>query len=330
MSFLKRLFGGKPKETPMRVAKSSKAAQEKKADNPAFHTNAPGQGFEVEIKNSGLLRIDAILAIAYFGDVCKERGLEFSYEVMYTTLLEEGALTVPMVFKAGDKGYSVFFIYEESEAGFYADALEKIKGTAYPNAIYYSVVPNPETATPTLSTTSFQTKDLRELKEPQLKGNYSMWWATATEKQFGDSATREALSRIYKAVHRYESVYCGYLLLQLGIEKEMSRVSLPDDHRVLAVHGPESITVLIDFSQEKGIRFMFPVADCRPGYRALFLEAVAAEFEGLRHGLESKAVEKDPEQDINGHDWYSFMSSSVAKQEADGESVDLIGLIQYD
>lgn len=331
MSFFKRLFGGKPKQdNPQRVAKSSKDAKEKKEENQPFHTNAPEHGFDVEVKNTGLLRIDAILAISYFGEVCKERGLDFSYEVLYTNLLEEGALTIPMVFKAGDKGYSVFFIYEPGEAGMYADAIRKIGETEYPNAIYYSVVPDPASASPIISTASFQTKTLRQLKEPQLKGQFSMWWASEEDKSFGTSTTRAALDRIYKAVHRYETVYCGYLLLQLGIEKEMSRVNLPDDHSLLAVHGPESVTVLIDFSLEKGIRFMFPVDDCRPGYRERFLEGVAAEFEDLRQGLESKPVDQDPLTDPNGYDWYTFMSSVTAKKEAEGEGVDFVGLIQYD
>lgn len=60
---------------------------------------------------------------------------------MYTTLLEEGALTVPLVCSIGDEKYSLYFIYNEEELLKYKDLVKHINRTEYPNLTYFSSIP---------------------------------------------------------------------------------------------------------------------------------------------------------------------------------------------
>ncbi len=102
-----------------------------------FLTNSQDYGLgEIELGISGKVRVDGLLAIAAMEKIAKEKNEEFKFSVMHTSLLEEGALTVPVVCTIGAEKYSLYFIYQEEELLKYKDLVKHVQRTAYPKLIY--------------------------------------------------------------------------------------------------------------------------------------------------------------------------------------------------
>ena len=124
MGLFNKLFGKNKDQGNSSQSKSSN----KKQNNFITNTSEFGLG-EVNLGISGKLRVDGILAFAELEKIAKSRNLPFEFNVMYTTLLEEGALTVPVVCSIGDEKYSLYFIYQEEELLKYKDLVKHIKRT---------------------------------------------------------------------------------------------------------------------------------------------------------------------------------------------------------
>ena len=136
MKFFNKLFGKKDNKN---LESQKKEQNEKEKNQNYFLTNSSDFGFgEIKLSISGKVRVDGILAISAFEKIAKSRGIEFGYEVMYITLLEEGALTVPVVIKLGEEKYSLYFIYQEEDLLKYKDLTNHVGKTQYPNLIHFS------------------------------------------------------------------------------------------------------------------------------------------------------------------------------------------------
>ncbi|MDF1548854.1 MAG: hypothetical protein P1P88_13605 [Bacteroidales bacterium] len=292
-----------------------------------FQTNADKFGFtDIQIHNSNTLRIDAVLAIAKFQDFCKANKIDFDYSVLYISLLEEGALEVPLVFKSKNTGYSVFFIYNAEDARKYNDAAVKILKTAYPNAIYFSCIDLAKISDKAQSTRTLQLADLRFEKEAKLSGEYAMWWADDEETTFWNSETKGILATIYEIHEDYESIYTGYLLHQIGLSTEFGRALLPEDEKALVLHAPENKNILLVLSQEKGIRFLFPVKSTTRLYREQFLSALRVDFLSLRLSLQQQEIPKDEKLHQKSIDWFKFMAKTTEENEKKGQIIQNVGV----
>jgi hypothetical protein len=277
------------------------------------------------VSNSNQLRVDAILAISKLQEFCDVNRLSFDFSVLYISLLEEGALQVPIAFTSENTGYSVFFIYDEEDAKKYNDALLKIKYTSYPNAIYFSSIDVTEVFGKVQSTRTLRLSDLRIDKEAMLSDEYAMWWSGEDETLFSTSETKEILESIYEIQQDYESVYTGYLLQQVGILEEFGRALLPADEKALVVHAPEDKNILLILSQEKGIRFLFPIKSTSRFYREQFLSAIRIDFLTLRLTLQEKQIPKDEPSNSNGANWFMLMTKTTAENEEEGKLIETIG-----
>lgn len=133
MGLFSKIFGNKKVEKKSTRSNSSSNKQ----NNFITNTSEFGLG-EINLGISGKVRVDGILAFAELEKIAKSRNLPFEFKVMYTTLLEEGALTVPVVCSIGDEKYSLYFIYQEEELLKYKDLVKHISRTDYPNLIYFS------------------------------------------------------------------------------------------------------------------------------------------------------------------------------------------------
>ncbi len=291
-----------------------------------FSTNAEIYGFKnIQVSNSKQLRVDAILAISKLQEFCDTNGFSFDFSVMYISLLEEGALQVPIVFTSENIGYSVFFIYDEEDAKKYNDALLKIKYTAYPNAIYFTSFDITGVFGKIQSTRTLRLSDLRIDKEASLNDEYAMWWSGEDETTFTKSDTKEILESIYEIQEDYESVYTGYLMQQIGILEEFGRALLPVEEKALVVHAPEDKNILLILSQEKGIRFLFPIKSTSRFYREQFLSAIRIDFLTLRLTLQEKQIPKDEANNFSGTDWFTQMIKITAENEEKGTLIETIG-----
>ncbi len=291
-----------------------------------FLTNAEIYGFKnIQVSNSNQLRVDAILAITKLQEFCDANSLSFDFSVLYISLIEEGALQVPFVFTSKNTGYSVFFIYDEEDAKKYNDALLKIKYTPYPNAIYFSCLDITEVFGKVQSTRTLRLSDLRIDKEASLNDDYAMWWSGEDETIFSTSETKEILESIYEIQKDYESVYTGYLLQQVGILEDFGRALLPAEEKALVVHAPEDKNILLILSQDKGIRFLFPIKTTTRFYREQFLSAIRIDFLTLRLTLQEKQIPKDEPNNANGSEWFMLMTKTTAENERNGNLIETIG-----
>ena len=293
-------------------------------------SNAEEFGFEkVELGITGKIRVDGILAIVEFQKQAEKKGLAFSYSVMYVSLLEEGALTVPVVINYGDKAYTLYFIYNEDDLLKYKDLQNHVSKTAYPELIYFSSIPIYDGYQPKKIIEPFQLADMRYEKEPKVQGKYAMWWADNGGEKFGESETLNLLRKLYAVFKGYESCMLGYLIRQTRIseETELRRMSLPDSHKNFVLTGPENNKIVLDVSQEKGIRFLFPINNVSKEYRERFLRGVLVDFLSVRMSLEQNNVEQDEIKDPNSYDWFTFMSDVTVKHENQGEKIDMIGIL---
>lgn len=319
MNFFKRLFGRK------NVVKSDKTSPP--AANTFAHNLADFGFQEIQLSNSGKLRIDAIMAIAEFEKWSKARQLSFSYEVMYTSLLEEGALTVPLVIQIGEERFSVYFIYTSEEAKKYRDLTQQVHRTAYPKLIYFSALDLQQQQGSTKIIEPFQLADLRYDKGSQISGEYAMWWADTTEDQFSQSETRKILGELYELYRGYETYLTGYLLRQVKIvaADQLHRTALPIDQKSFILQGPEQKKVVLLLSQEKGIRFLFPLLNTSRTYRERFLRGVMIDLLATRLPLQQQDFPQDKPTDPNGYDWFQLMSRSIQQEEMAGKSTQSIG-----
>ncbi|PHN08104.1 hypothetical protein [Flavilitoribacter nigricans] len=321
MSFFKKIFG--KKSAP--VASSGKSATSKQ-NNFLTNSNEFGLG-EIELGISGKIRVDGILAIAALEKIAKARNQKCEWKVMYVTLLEEGALTVPVVVSMGEEKYSIYFIYNEEDLLKYKDLVNHVEKTAYPNLIYFSSIPIYDGYQPKKIIEPFQLADLRVENNAVIGGTYAMWWPTKDEKLFSDSKTFEILSKMYEVFQGYETYLTGYVLRQTRIvqETQLQRMTLPEEEKNFVLEAPEGKKVVLAISQEKGIRFLFPVNSTSREYRERFLKGAMVDFLATRIPIEKQQFPRDETTDPNSFDWFRLMSSVIRKQEASGETMQLIG-----
>lgn len=317
--------------TPSRTPDPIKTAPQQKQNS--FLTNSEDFGFgHIELGIAGKLRVDAILAISKFQDKAKMMNEPFSYSVMYTTLLEEGALTVPLVFSIGEKRYSTYFIYQENDLLKYLDLQQHVERTHYPHLIYFSSIPVSKGYSKKPIIEPFQLADLRIVKDGKLTGDYAMWWRTENDIRFSSSKTGQTLKKLYEIYEGYETYLLGYLIRQIRVNEstELKRVRLPESIISYVVAGPEDKKILIDVSQEKGIRFLFPIKETTTEYRERFLHGVMIDFLATRYSLHKNDAQKDPAHDPNSYNWFSFMLNMIEQKENEGEKIDLVGVFKPD
>ena len=321
MGLFSKLFGrNKKTENP----------KPKKSRQNIFLTNTAEHGLgEVELGISGKVRVDGIMAFSKLDEIAKERGLPFDFKVMYTTLLEEGALTVPIVCSIGDDRYSLYFIYQEEDLLKYKDLVNHIARTDYPNLIYFSTIPIYEGYQPKPIIEPFQLADLRVENDAKVAGQYAMWWKSDDDPVFHTSTTYQYLTKLYQVFKGYETYLTGYILRQTRIKPEvqLERMQLPEQHVSYILAAPEGKYVVLDLSQEKGIRFLFPISGTSKEYRERFLKGALVDFLATMLPLKQQGVPLDEQTDPNSYDWFEFMGRVIKQKEEDGESIDQIGLM---
>jgi len=334
MGLFDRLFGKKKKieaaSTPVpKPASSPQKAQKKNY----FFTNAQDFNLgEIQLGISGKMRIDGLLGIAEMEKIAKARGVESSFSVLHTTLLEEGALTVPVVCTIGEERYSLYFIYKEEELLKYRDLVKHIDKTSYPNLIYFSSIPVNEGLNSKPIIEPFQLADLRVDLNAKIAGQFSMWWSSEEDPLFHLSKSFEYLKQLNELMNGYETYMTGYVLRQTRIvsELELKRMRLPEQNATYVLNAPEGKKVLLDLSQEKGIRFLFPIEDTSKEYRERFLRGAMVDFAANIISLKQNNLPIDEKIEPNSYDWFSFMSRTVTEKEKSKELIGhKLGVVNY-
>jgi len=322
MSFFKKLFGGnkkvEKKTAPSKVKTTANTNQTKGPFNNLAEHGLPTIQFNL-MGNPGM---DVMASVGRLDKEMKSKNLAFDIKgFFYTKLFDTGVLKVPVIFKAGDKGYSLFYIYDEEQAKAFNASKDLISDSEYPNALYISAVDCSKISESTNALSSLNLSDLSYNEKPVLKGDYAMWWAMDDDKVFHTSKTQESLTDIFDCIHGYESYMFGYLLSEVkmkGFEK-FNRVALPAEEQNFVIKGPEYLDIVIAASQEKGIRFQFPKATASLQYRERFLKQIQSSLRAFQVVLMMQQAPKDEVADENGYDWFNFMSRVITKKEKKGE-----------
>ncbi len=298
-----------------------------------FITNSADFGLgEIELGISGKVRVDGLLAIAAMEKAAKAQGKAFTFSVMHTTLLEEGALTVPVVCTIGEDKYSLYFIYQEEELLKYKDLVKHVGRTAYPNLIHFSSIPIYDGYEPKAIIEPFQLADLRYDKDDKVAGKFAMWWSTEKDPLFSTSETYKYLSKLNEVIKGYETYMVGYVLRQTRINSgaELKRTALPDEHATFIIQAPEEKKVLMDISKEKGIRFLFNVDDTTVEYRDRFIRGAVVDLVANIIPLRQNDFPTDEPTDPNSYDWFNFMSKVVKQKEEEENMIGhQIGLLEF-
>jgi len=325
MGFLSKLFGNSKKE-------SVDSTKKKKLNH--FLTNSDELGLgTIKLSIAGVFRIDGLLAISEMDEIAKKRKKDFDFSVMHTTLLDEGALTVPVVCTIGDEKYSIYFIYDKENMSKYNDLVKQVSRTPYPKLLYFSSIPIYETQEEKSIIEPFQLADLRVDKDAKITDRYAMWWSTEDDPYFYKSKTFDYLAKLNELLNGYETYMTGYVLRQVRVleDQELKRMNLPDDGVTFVIDAPEEKRVLLDISQEKGIRFMFQVGNTTKEYRERFLKGVLVDFAANIIPLRQNEFPVDEKKEPNSYDWFNFMSEQVKEEEKAGEIIGHeIGIIGFD
>lgn len=322
MSFFKKLFGKKKNvEKKSEPIKTNSDSNQSNA-NGAFN-NFQEYGFpNIQFGLMGNQGMDVMATIGRLDKEMKSNNLPFEVKgFYYTKLLEEGALKIPVVFKSENKGYSLFYIYDEEQAKAFNSSKDLISDTEFPNALYISTIDCEKITAKSNGLTSFNLSDLSYNEKPELKGDYGMWWSESSDNVFHTSKSKESLDEIFECVKGYESYMFGYLLSEIKMKgfEEFQRVGLPADEKNFVIKGPEYLDIVISASQEKGIRFQFPKEIASYQYRERFLKQIQSSLQAFQVILMMQQAPKDEETDENGYDWYKFMTRVIEKKEKEGE-----------
>jgi len=313
MGFLNNLFGNN-----------------KNLNSNIFLTNAGDFGFgQIDLDNSKQIQVDALLAIGKFKEAAEKQNKKFAFQVMYSQFLDNGVLTIPLVFTLDDKKFSVFFIYNQQDLGIFKDAQKYVSQTEYPNLIYFSALPINKSVQQQSAVAPFQFHHLTHNPQYKPEGKYAMWWATDDDKVFHKSEAYKWLSGIYEITKDYESYIAGFILQQLGLSKDknLSRILLPEKNYSIVLEGPNHKKIILDLSQEKGIRFLFSTENASKKYVNQVLEGIMINLIVLLKQLKDANVEKDPKREPNSYDWFTFMTD-VVKKEKNNDDLH-IGVVEF-
>jgi len=320
MNFFKKLFN-KKKDDSVKFESSKEKPNSNSAGksyNNFLENGLPEMNFTL-MDNQAM---DLITSVSAIDKALKKRNISFDVKgFYYTKLYENGILNIPLVFKSGNLGYSLFFIYEEEQAKIFNFAKDQLKDSEYKIPLYISSIDCKKVTQQSSRLTPFSLSDLSYNEKPELKGEFGMWWNEENDPIYYKSATKKYLEEIYTCIRGYESYIFGYLLSEIKMKdfENFQRVALPAEEKSFVVKGPEYLDIVISVSQEKGIRFLFPKDKASIEYRSLLLSKIKTSFQAFQLLIEMKEAPKDEVTDSNGYDWFNFMSRVIEKKEKEGE-----------
>lgn len=320
MKFLKKLFGNSEKrKTPTQ----NFVPQDANSDHGKSFNNFSENGFPtINFALTGNQALDVMSTVGRIDKVFKKNNVPLEIEGFhYTALTDNGIIRIPVVLRSENKGYSLFYIYNEDQAKAFNSSQKLLPTTKYPNSLFISQLDLENISEESNETLSLMLSDLSYDENAELKGEYAMWWSDDSEGSFYKSKSKASILNIYETIKDYESYMFGYFLSEINMKgfEQFQRVSLPQSPKTFAIKGPEYKQIVISASQEKGIRFQFPKETANKDYREIFLNQLSLALQTFREVLITKGVPKDEENDENGYDWFTFMSRVVEKQEKNGE-----------
>lgn len=274
----------------------------------------------------------ALLALA--AELARAPGAPALRAVFATELVEGGVLEVPLLLEAGGRRYGAYPYPEATPAA--AAHYAAVRAAAAEldwTPVYFAPAPLPAAgdAAPRVPAVRNDTLGLAPTEDEPAPGEYAVWWDDGAGP-FRQSAAYEALDRAYRSFDRVRSYVMGHVARTAGlVDGDVppgARVALPGDLVTVPVVGPGGQRLLVSASEEKGVRFHFPVDATPPAYRDRFLR-LYADYVGMwAGGLDTHGVLADDTASPTPAEWWALAVAAVRHVEDEqGETAQRFGLI---
>lgn len=295
----------------------------------SLKTNAPPHWPEPAVDE--LLPNNALNVVRVSSELLRqfrEEGIRAQVVGMYESLMfDEGILQSHFTVKDSGVDHHIFLYNTDDDTnGAHFTAvkalIDKIKGK---RAVYYSMT---DLATD-LATTGGEISPLRMFAPDLLSrykgdfpnGEYSMWWKSSDIK-FSDSDEFRYITEYYDKSHRIATYIYAEILKSIGgVEEDVKRVSLPKEPVSLGVRGPESVAILLNVSEVKGVRFHFNEELTTPRYRSLFWKHFSDYAAYLRSVVIRDKAPLDLYKDESPKHWWAVSSGYAKKKDNNREPV---------
>ena len=264
---------------------------------------------KLEVSLTGQKMVDLSLVIQALKELYTKKEISIYVEaVHYNFILEEGVLQIPLKLKIEDQCYCLFLIYSDKCAAAFIDARNRLQAFKKYRSVYLSKIPMTGDQAPQSGLTTLRFDHFRIGAQNPILENYAVWWSTSKEPQFKNSKSFRVFTEISKTLDGYESYFIGRFFKELEIPgftgEEVKRVALPKKERTLTVIGPEEQTIIISFSQKKGIRLHFDRFATPFGYRAAIIEQLCIAIQAYVIKLQLRDLPRDASTGSGDYNWF--------------------------
>ena len=282
------------------------------------YTNFSEHGLpELDFELSGDLSMDIILCFGKLSGALKKQSTSLKVGgFSYMKLFDEGVLKIPVLFSSEGKNYSLFVIYDDRGALEYNTVTEQINDSEYPIPLYISKVDCSKVYDKANPLVPLFLTDLMYMKGNPPTIEYAMWWTEQVGSTYSNSKTKQSLDDLYKRIQGYEDVVIDIILSNLMSKEPLdySINKLAKKEEFYIIEGPEYIKIVLGVSQEKGIRFLFPLRQVSEIYRERFMKWVVKNICDELNILKSK-VELIKDSKSQGYEWYKNSTSMLINNE---------------
>jgi len=264
---------------------------------------------KLKVSLTGQKMVDLSLVIQALKELYTKKEIPLHVEaVHYNFILEEGVLQIPIKLKIEEHYYCLFLIYSDKCAAAFIDARNRLEAFKKYRSVYLSKIPMTGDRAPQSGLTSLRFDHFRIGPQNPSLEKYAVWWSTSKEPLFKGSKSYTVLTEISKTLEGYESYFIGRFFKELEIPgfigEEVKRVALPKKERTLTVIGPEEQTILLSFSQKKGIRLHFDRFATPFGYRAAIIEQLCIAIQAYVIKLQLRDLPRDASTGSGDYNWF--------------------------
>ena len=284
-----------------------------------YFTNAPNHWPKIPVPDTvikgdeqGIVDFFRILKSTFQSS---NSGIE-NRNVNMTKLDSEGILEVPFLLFDNNKVAIVVHcpIFDEDTATKF-NGLSNYMLQQNANAYYFSLkqIPTNKIVNPHRE---ISWDDFEKFEEEVPKEDYAMWWNIEGQPNFPNSETIISMDQVYSNLDGYISYFYGLMLANLGLIETRTRVRIPENSDIPFI-GPEHKLIIMNVSQEKGVKFLFPVNSCKGAYRDNFWKAMARFTKSFNEFAVEQKWEKDAPHETYSSplQWWKFAMKSAKNQE---------------
>ncbi|KAB8140310.1 hypothetical protein F8S13_24065 [Chloroflexia bacterium SDU3-3] len=164
-----------------------------------------------------------------------------------------------------------------------------------------------------------------------VSGSYAMWFPSAEETPASLAHALGVIDRVYESMDSIETFALAEILGCFGgIERDVMRVTLPDETAILPMRSAAGLSFLLSVSQEKGIRLHF-LRSAPDDLRAEALSSFTSYFAARRQQIiqDLLGIPTPPATTYVGKAWWDTMKEVASGLQKEGVPMEKFGTIIY-